>query len=175
MSLAGLISSAAKAELELLGSLTQPKRPWGCRSCEIPPPCWVPEPLGAFTSAAVAGGSGMLRLTIVNCATTDARTIMVTATNATVGAKPASLSLGPMEEGMVELAFPIPAGSLPGQTQRTTVWIGGCREYVLRWTVVVASTAVTSHGAKLEIDDCPDLVHHWYDHFYCARPCPTQR
>jgi len=23
----------------------------------------------------------------------------------------------------------------------------------------------------IEIEDCPDLIHHWYDHFYCPRPC----
>jgi hypothetical protein len=21
------------------------------------------------------------------------------------------------------------------------------------------------------VEDCPDLLHHWYDHFYCNRPC----
>jgi hypothetical protein len=27
---------------------------------------------------------------------------------------------------------------------------------------------------EVEIEDCPDLIHHWYDHFYCERPCPSR-
>jgi hypothetical protein len=25
------------------------------------------------------------------------------------------------------------------------------------------------------VEDCPDLIHHWYDHFYCPRPCIEER
>jgi hypothetical protein len=50
------------------------------------------------------------------------------------------------------------------------VWIHGCVEHAVRWTVRVAGRGGDSCN-ELDIDDCPDYVHHWYDHFYCARPC----
>jgi hypothetical protein len=25
------------------------------------------------------------------------------------------------------------------------------------------------------VDDCPDNIHHWYDHFYCDRGCPQHQ
>jgi hypothetical protein len=28
---------------------------------------------------------------------------------------------------------------------------------------------------EVEINDCPDMIHHWYDHFYCHRHCQDQR
>ena len=34
---------------------------------------------------------------------------------------------------------------------------------------------ILPYGAsELTVEDCPDLVHHWYDHFYCPRPCPNR-
>jgi hypothetical protein len=27
----------------------------------------------------------------------------------------------------------------------------------------------------VEVEDCPDLIHHWYDHFYCDRPCTDRK
>jgi hypothetical protein len=28
---------------------------------------------------------------------------------------------------------------------------------------------------EVEVDDCPDNIHHWYDHFYCERGCPQHQ
>jgi len=50
------------------------------------------------------------------------------------------------------------------------VWIRGCVDHVVRWTVK-SSRRGSDCCHELEIDDCPDYVHHWYDHFYCPRPC----
>ena len=168
----GLIAPGAKLGMKLLGSIRVPTRSCGC-SCEIPPPCWVPQPLGEFTTEACPGNSGVLRLTITNCGMAS-RTIKVSATNAAVTVAPASLTLGPLEDGLVVLSLDVPAAASKGQTQRSIVWIHGCKTYYLRWTVVVAASGSSCCATDVELEDCPDLIHHWYDHFYCQRPCPNR-
>lgn len=167
-----LIAPAARRSLELLGSVSLPSRDTGC-GCEIPPPCWAPQPLGEPTTEACPGNKALLRLTITNCGLTG-RTIKVSATNAAVEVEPASLTLGPMEEGLVAVSLAVPAGATKGQTQKSLVWIRGCKDYFIRWTVVTAASGVSCCATELELEDCPDLIHHWYDHFYCQRPCPNR-
>jgi hypothetical protein len=115
----------------------------------------------------------LLRLTITNCGVTG-RTIKVFATNAAVKVEPASLTLGPLEEGLITLSLEVPSAAQKGQTQKSIVWIHGCMEHFLRWTVVVAASGVSCCATEVEFEDCPDLIHHWYDHFYCQRPCPNR-
>jgi hypothetical protein len=167
-----LVAPAARRSLELLGSVSLPSRDAGC-GCEIPPPCWAPQPLGEPTTEACPGNKALLRLTITNCGLTG-RTIKVSATNAAVEVEPASLTLGPMEEGLVAVSLAVPAGATKGQTQKSLVWIRGCKDYFIRWTVVTAASGVSCCATELELEDCPDLIHHWYDHFYCQRPCPNR-
>jgi hypothetical protein len=167
-----LIAPGAKRGMELLGSIRLPSRSCGC-GCDIPPPCWMPQPLGEFTTEACPGNKGLLRLTITNCGVTG-RTIKVSATNAAVKVEPASLTLGPLEEGLITLSLEVPSGATKGQTQKSIVWIHGCMEHFLRWTVVVAASGVSCCATEVELEDCPDLIHHWYDHFYCQRPCPNR-
>src|SRR5262245_36011443 len=93
-----MIAPSARRGLDLLGSIRLPSRGSGC-CCEIPPPCWAPQPLGDVTTDACPGDKAVLRLTITNCGLTP-RTIKVTATNKAVQIAPASLTLGPMEDGL---------------------------------------------------------------------------
>lgn len=167
-----LLAPGAKRGMELLGSIALPSPKCGC-GCEIPPPCWEPQPLGEFTSEACPGSKGLLRITITNCGMSG-RTIKVSATNAVVKVAPVSLTLGPLEEGVVMLSIDMPAGALKGQTQKSLVWIHGCKTHYLRWTVVVAEKGADCGPTDVEVEDCPDPVHHWYDHFYCQRPCPNR-
>jgi hypothetical protein len=166
-----LIAPAARRSMELLGAISLPTRS-GC-GCEIPAPCWAPQPLGDVTTRACPGSKGVLRLAITNCGMTR-RTIRVVATNAAVQVEPGTLALGPMEDGVVTLSLEVPAGAAQGQTQKSIVWIHGCRNHFLRWTVVVADPGVSCSASEIAVEDCPDLVHHWYDHFYCQRPCPNR-
>ena len=165
------MAPGAKLGLGLLESIRLPTRT-GC-SCEIPPPCWVPQPLGDVETEACPGNNAVVRITITNCGTAG-RKITVTATNAAVKVAPASLTLGPLEEGLVTLTLPVPAGATKGQTQKSLVRIHGCRDYYFRWTVVAAEAGVSCAAGEVELEDCPDLIHHWYDHFYCERPCPNR-
>jgi len=170
----GILGPGAKVGLELLGTLPMPlpRRSCGC-SCEIPPPCWMPQPLDPVVSRVCPGGKGVLRLTLTNCDMKPC-TIKVEATNAAVSVAPASVTLGPMEQGLVVLTLEMPAAAGAGTTEKSLVWIRGCRLYYLRWSVVAAG-AVTCCTADVDLEDGPDLVHHWYDHFYCPRPCPDKR
>jgi hypothetical protein len=71
------------------------------------------------------------------------------------------------------LSLEVPASAEVGERQKSVVWVRGCNTHYLRWTVEVARRGA-SRCRDVDIDDCPDLVHHWYDHFYCDRPCPHQ-
>jgi hypothetical protein len=169
----GILGPGAKIGLELLGTLPVPlpRRSCGC-DCEIPPPCWMPQPLDPIRSRVCPGGKGVLRLTLTNCDMTP-RTIAVSATDGAVVA-PATVTLGPMEQGLVVVTLEMPISALVGTTKTSVVWIKGCRLHCLRWTAVAAG-AVTGCTADADVEDGPDLVHHWYDHFYCPRPCPEKR
>ena len=165
-----LLGQGAKLGMGLLGSVTLPlpRKSCGC-SCDIPPPCWAPQPLGDVTTRVCPGNKAVVRINVTNCGARE-RAIDVEATNAAVAVDPASLKLGPMEQGLVVLSLEVPAGAAEGETQKGVVWVRGCKEYFFRWTLEVACKA-TSCCVDIDVEDCPDLVHHWYDHFYCQRPC----
>jgi len=79
-----------------------------------------------------------------------------------------------MQRGTVEVCLRIPEGTASGERFDALVWVDGCRQHFLRWVVSVGGAGIdTSH--EIAIADCPDYRHHWYDHFYCPRPCPSGR
>ena len=86
---------------------------------------------------------------------------------------PPTLTLGPMERGTVVVSGQIPANTNNGQEFDSLVWVRGCKEYYLRWLITTATRGADCCH-EIEVNDCPDYVHHWYDHFYCHRPCPPQ-
>ena len=166
-SAADLLGPMAKSGMEMLGAVKLPSKGCGC-GCEIPPPCWMPQPLGDVLTKTCAGSKAVIRLHIVNCGI-QARKITADPTNKAVSVAPASLNLGPLEEGEIVLSWEVPAAATKGQTQKSLVRIHGCKEWYFRWTVEVADGECAA--TDIEIEDCPDLIHHWYDHFYCPRPC----
>jgi hypothetical protein len=122
------------------------------------------------TSHVCAGGTATLRIEITNCGAVP-RTYKAEVGGGPSGVtvSPAALVLGPMERGaiVVSAAVPADAGS---DYRHQYLWVRGCYDHYARWTV-----RVTARGAdcchELEVEDCPDLIHHWYDHFYCQHPC----
>ena len=142
----------------------------GC-SCDIPPPCWMPDQLGSVTSHVCPGATACVRLRITNCGMSS-RDITVTAAGAQgslVTIDPATITLAPFDSGTVTATLRAP--DQEGQPLHAQLWVRGCRDHLLRWTVDVSSRGCSSTH-EIEIEDCPDLIHHWYDHFYCDRPCP---
>ena len=152
---------------------TMPRMPMatdGC-GCDIPPPCWMPRELGEVRSRVCAGGTVTLRLRVTNCGASP-RKIAFEAQPATaeVTIDPPALALGPLERRVVVASLAIPATAGIGEEREALIWVRGCRDHVVRWTVRVASRAGDCCH-EIDVEDCPDLVHHWYDHFYCDRPC----
>jgi len=170
---------APKLDMRSLGkSFGQQKTGCGTSSgsCTIPPPCWMPQPLGECTSHVTQCNTACIRFVITNCDRTR-RTITVQATGK--GAKqvtisPPSVDLGPMERETITACVAIPQDAQTGEKIESLIWVRGCKEYFLRWTVSVGTVGMDSCH-EIEVCDCPDYVHHWYDHFYCVRPCPGGR
>jgi len=143
--------------------------------CEIPPPCWEPISLGEVTSFVAVGGKATVRFRITNCGFTP-RVITVSATKAVPGLtfSPASLTLGPLERAVILASFEVKADAKKDFEEELVLFVRGCRNYYLRWTITVADCGVDMCN-EVEVEDCPDMIHHWYDHFYCPRHCQEQR
>ncbi len=143
--------------------------------CAIPPPCWVPRQLGEVTSHVCPGGTATLRIRVTNCGVSQ-RTIAAEAAPKETGVSvaPGKLALGPMERGVFVASRSALATAATGEEHEALLWVHGCHDHVLRWTVKVARRG-TDCCHEIDVDDCPDLVHHWYDHFYCEHPCTHGR
>jgi hypothetical protein len=137
--------------------------------CDIPPPCWAPQPIGDVDSGVCPGATATVRIHVTNCgATTRTMTFQAVGTGVTI--TPASLPLGPMERGKVVASVTLPADADLGSRREVLVWVRGCHDHYLRWTIYAASRAECG-CEEVHVSDCPDYVHHWYDHFYCDHPC----
>jgi hypothetical protein len=137
--------------------------------CDIPPPCWYPKDAGDVVSHVCPGGSATLRLRITNCGPSS-RVVTVSVTRENVEVSPARLDLGPMERGEVTVTRTVPK---EGEfSDEALVWVNGCHRHFVRWTVKSAKRG-TNACHEVSVSDCPDYLHHWYDHFYCAHPCPA--
>jgi len=163
---------------QLAGSMQKmqmPSLPKRC-GCDIPPPCWMPKGLGDLTSHVCPGGAATVRLLVTNCGLT-ARVVQVQATGAAAGKvtiTPATATIEPFEQVAFVASLAVPADAAECQAEHVLLWVRGCHLHYLRWTVDVRSRG--GHAChEIDVQDCPDLVHHWYDHFYCPRPCPHEQ
>jgi len=173
--LQGELQNQMQQMRRMMGGLfptTMPQRQMGggC-GCQIPPPCWAPQSLGEVTSHVCPGAAATIRLRITNCGPVQ-RAVKIEAVGKTAGVTvtPAGLTIGPMERAVVVASVNVPADAPSGQEQEILLWVRGCQNHYLRWTVNVAARGI-SCCHEVEVSDCPDLVHHWYDHFYCGRQC----
>jgi hypothetical protein len=148
----------------------------GC--CDIPPPCWMPVCVGNVISlVADCGGTTSVRVHIRNRGMRAQRyNIAVQSADpskqipgATINVNPTVLELLPFQEGDMTVTLTTPTGTKEG-TLDLNVFVRGCRDFHFRWCVRVGAILKSSEH-ELCIDDCPDFVHHWYDHFYCGRTC----
>jgi hypothetical protein len=139
-----------------------PSLPTASCGCDIPPPCWYPKAAGEVTSHVCRGGTATLRIRVTNCGPTP-RAIQVEGEK-DMKVDPAALQLGPMERGVVTVSQTVADG------QEHLIWVRGCHDHFIRWTIETSKRGSDSCH-ELEVEDCPDYLHHWYDHFYCAHPC----
>jgi hypothetical protein len=155
----------------LVPTLKTMAAPLSSSQCKIPPPCWMPQSLGEVACHICAGGTATVRLHLTNCGP-KGRDFSFEAAGKTAGVTvdPATLTLGPMEQGFISASLPVPASAATGQEYEVLLWVHGCHDHYLRWTVKVASRGADCCH-EVEVEDGPDQIHHWYDHFYCERPC----
>ena len=175
-----LLGSLGSSSAQILSGLLENTKTMGFSGrscgCEIPPPCWEPQPAGEVTSHVCPGGTATIRIVVTNDSFAP-RHIAFHATGDATGVvfSQSGLDLGPMERETVAVSLPIPATAKLGEERDVLVWIQGCQEHFLRWNVKVASGGVDACCHEVPVHDGPDLVHHWYDHFYCPRPCTHGR
>lgn len=170
--LMNLLDAQMRLGSELVDSLTRSKLPAIPSCCDIPEPCWMPQFAGEVVSHVCPGGSVGLELTVTNCDRIE-RAVTITARGAAAGQVsivPTTLALGPKERGTSSLTLKIPSNACEGDEFEALIWVYGCRDHFVRWIGHVGKRAGACHH-EIGVDDCPDLIHHWYDHFYCHRPC----
>jgi hypothetical protein len=134
----------------------------------------MPQNLGDVMSHVCPGGTASLRVRVSNCSGIK-RDIRLTPAGKpedikAVTVQPAVLSLEPMQTGVFIVSLPLEATASFGQEFEILLWVRGCLDHYLRWTLRVDKRG-TDCCHEIDVDDCPDYVHHWYDHFYCERPC----
>jgi hypothetical protein len=170
-----LMETLGRSRLPDLAGSLQKVAPASRRcGCEIPPPCWMPKALGDLTSHVCPGGAATVRIVVTNCSMTP-RAVQVDAAGADGGKvkiTPAgAVSIAPMDQATFVATLAVPADAPECGSSTALLWVRGCHLHHLRWTVDVRSRG--GHAChEVQVHDCPDLVHHWYDHFYCPRPCP---
>lgn len=174
----GILGALGESSSKVLCEAVQGRTPFelgGCDTCDIPPPCWEPQPLGQVTSFVAPGGQTTVRFRVTNCGFSP-RTITFASIKPVPGLSfsPPSLTLGPLERGVVSASLQIPAAAKQGEEHELVLLVHGCKNYYLRWVIKVAACGVDMCN-EVEVNDCPDMIHHWYDHFYCHRHCQDQR
>jgi hypothetical protein len=169
-----LLGSAGRSAGSMASGIHLPK---GSTCCDVPEPCWMPLALGEVNCVLRPGDSGTVCLVVTNG---DFRphTYQFAATGksaAHVSFSTASATLGPKERIAVTATFTVPRDSKDGEDCRcidhdALLWVRGCRNHYLRWTVdELACSKACCH--EIVVNDDPDYVLHWYDHFYVTRPC----
>jgi hypothetical protein len=141
--------------------------------CHIPPPCWAPQPLGSIVSHVCPGATATLRLCVTNCGYTRRAIRIDVPLDSKITVTPPAFMLEQLERECSTLSVAVPADAAKDSEKEYLVWVRGCKNHYLRWTVKVSSRGGCSCH-EVEVEDCPDLVHHWYDHFYCRRPCTNR-
>ena len=73
----GILGALGQSSSKALCEVVQGRAPLGlggCDTCEVPAPCWEPQPLGQVTSFVAPGGQATIRFRVTNCGF-SARTI----------------------------------------------------------------------------------------------------
>lgn len=146
--------------------------------CEIPPPCWEPQPVGNCALQVTPGGTATIRVHVSNCGWTR-QVVALTALGKLAGLMtltPTARLIGPQERGDFLVKIHVPDSARAGVSASGPLIIRGCRNHFARVQISVVDCVTSgSNCCDLHVNDCADNVHHWYDHFYCPRPCNPVR
>jgi hypothetical protein len=161
-------SGVADYALGASGKIKMPARSSSC--CNIPEPCWMPVSDGTVTCELCSGATGQLWLTVTNeNFVNQAYTAVAAGVDAAlVVLSPHAFNLGPKERAIVSVTFTVPAS--PKEHYDLLIWVAGCQKHYMRWEID-SSGKNDSCCHDISVHDKPNYVVHWYDHFYCPRPC----
>lgn len=145
--------------------------------CDIPEPCWMPKFVGENCCEICEGGKATITVWLTN---NDFRSQNYRFEQrgdklGIVNISPSSLTLGPKERTKVTITFEAPANPshITHAKYDLLIWIDSCRDYYFRW--VLHTVKKPKHCClEITVNDVPDYVVHWYDHFYCQRPCTCE-
>ncbi len=147
-------------------------------SCEIPPPCWEPQPVGTCRLQVAPGGTASIRVHVSNCGWTR-QVVQLTAVGriaALMTFTPTAVIVGPQERANLLVTIHVPPTARAGASVTGPLLIRGCRDHFARVEITVADCVTGNcNCCDVSVNDCADQVHHWYDHFYCPRPCHAVR
>ncbi|MBC7894952.1 MAG: hypothetical protein H7066_06045 [Cytophagaceae bacterium] len=169
-----LLQGPAQVAASLANTLAERARAGGC---DIPAPCWEPQHAGTCAVCIAPGGTAVFRVIVSNCGWSR-QVVMITAMGQLAGwitFGPTSVILEPMEKNIMQVKIQAPDNASIGSSQVVPVIIRGCRDHYIRVEVTIANCAIMTTCCDMLVEDCADNVHHWYDHFYCARPCASSR
>lgn len=186
--IAGVLNAPAQIAAAFAGALTN-RSSSGCgpslsscgspsfgslSCCEIPPPCWEPSPVGTCVFELTPGASATIRVHVSNCGW-NRQVVAITALGkmaAWMSIAPTALLLGPQERATVQVIVHVPATAPLGSRFSAPLIIRGCRNHFARVEIAVNDCMGTGRNCcDVVVNDCADQIHHWYDHFYCPRPC----
>lgn len=171
--IAKLLQAPSQMAAAFAGALTQRS----CASgCEIPTPCWEPRHAGNCTLEMTPGSSATIRIRVSNCGWSR-QFVAMSALGKMAGwltLSPTSLYLDPQETDTIAVTVHLPQTAQVGQRFAGPIIIRGCVDHFLRVGITVADCSGQS-CCDVMVKDCADNIHHWYDHFYCARPCRSAR
>jgi len=186
---AGVLEIPAQIAAALGGALTnRTSSSCGCSSCssssrsslsccEIPPPCWEPQPVGTCCLELTPGSSATIRVHVSNCGWSR-QVVAITALGKMAGwmtFAPTALLLDPQERATMLVTVHVPTTAPLGHSFSAPLIIRGCRDHYARVEIKVNDCAGARNCCDVCVDDCADQIHHWYDHFYCPRPCRNVR
>jgi hypothetical protein len=145
-------------------------------SCRIPTPCWLPEDLGDLVVTIEREGTARLTVRVRN---KDGQPRQVTAQVTGTGSQfvaPASggVAIPAFGYGSFTFTVTVPAQAPVGTYVDVQIAINGCRRHVLNWRIDALEKCDRDAKSTQELVVCDgaELIHRWYDHFYCERPCP---
>jgi len=157
--------------LDAVGRWYEPPaaRPVRCGPCEIPDPCWYPKRYEVCSSDC-PGARHALRLVVENRSPVTRHVAFEGSGELPLAFDPAVLDVAPFESGETRVTVELPMHE--DRTYDQAIRSRGCRIHRVRWRIHAGREA-RCECPSLCLIDGPDPIHHWYDHFYCPRPCAS--
>lgn len=175
---AKLAGGVARVAVDGLRNVNLPGMPKMKSCCDIPEPCWMPVSSGEVHCTLRPGDQGEICFVIANL---DFRahqyTVQAVGKDAgLIGMNRTQFQLGPKERICVTATLTVPKEDRQKDQNccceniEAIIWVRGCRDHYVRWTVDVADKGKCCCH-EIQVNDSADYVLHWYDHFYVSRPC----